>query len=210
MTEASPTAVMLAMMEPPSQYEEEFHDWYDTEHVPQRLGLPGFLRASRWECIAGAPRWLARYELASLAALESAEYKAVSGANSTPWSRRMLAKCEGPGRGQVRGDILTSAQKHMPDAANVDHLIVARFPALDAKNETELAATIAGLFAEVEEVSGYTLLRSSVEATNGSDIWALIEGGIPLTYLMENRLLACGQCSADVTNLYRRYKRSAK
>jgi hypothetical protein len=98
----------------------------------------------------------------------------------------------------------------MPDAANVDHLIVARFPALDAKNETELAATIAGLFAEVEEVSGYTLLRSSVEATNGSDIWALIEGGIPLTYLMENRLLACGQCSADVTNLYRRYKRSAK
>jgi len=28
--------------------EDEFHDWYDLEHVPERLRIPGFLNAERW------------------------------------------------------------------------------------------------------------------------------------------------------------------
>jgi hypothetical protein len=34
--------LMLALMEPPDGLGEEFADWYDTEHLPQRRGLPGF------------------------------------------------------------------------------------------------------------------------------------------------------------------------
>ena len=29
-------------------HEDEFHDWYDREHIPERLGVPGFLNAQRW------------------------------------------------------------------------------------------------------------------------------------------------------------------
>ena len=29
-------------------HEDEFHDWYDLEHVPERLRVPGFLNAERW------------------------------------------------------------------------------------------------------------------------------------------------------------------
>jgi hypothetical protein len=201
---------MLAMMEPPPQYEEEFHDWYDTEHLPQRLGLPGFLRASRWECIGGIPRWLARYDLASIAALESPEYLAVSGSRSTPWSRRMLAKCEGPGRRQVRGEILTAVRKDTVTAGNATHLLVARFPALDSNEEAGATMAMAELFAGVEEMSAYTLLQSSVETEHGFHMWALVEGGKPLVCLMENRALACGQWNADMTSLYKSYRRMAK
>ena len=29
-------------------HEDEFHDWYDNEHIPERLRVPGFLNAERW------------------------------------------------------------------------------------------------------------------------------------------------------------------
>ena len=28
--------------------EDEFHDWYDTEHLPERQRVPGFLVSKRW------------------------------------------------------------------------------------------------------------------------------------------------------------------
>jgi hypothetical protein len=31
------------------KYEEEFNAWYNTEHLPELLTLPGFLDAARYE-----------------------------------------------------------------------------------------------------------------------------------------------------------------
>ena len=33
--------LLLAMMEPPPAMEEEFQDWYDTEHFPERATCEG-------------------------------------------------------------------------------------------------------------------------------------------------------------------------
>lgn len=82
--------LLMVTMEPPAGMEAEFNDWYDTEHLPQRCALPGFLSGSRWVCLDGWPRWLALYDLASVSALRTPEYEAVSGPRSTPWSRRIL------------------------------------------------------------------------------------------------------------------------
>ena len=38
---------LMAMMEPPPTIEEEFNDWYDTEHIPDRASIPGFETARR-------------------------------------------------------------------------------------------------------------------------------------------------------------------
>ena len=38
--------LLLAMMEPPPAMEEEFQDWYDTEHFPERADCEGFLTAA--------------------------------------------------------------------------------------------------------------------------------------------------------------------
>jgi hypothetical protein len=79
------------MTEPPPQMAEEFNAWYDLEHLPERLSVPGFRSARRW-VLDGKPgdgKYLATYELDSLAVLTSPAYLARF-ANPTPWSRRCL------------------------------------------------------------------------------------------------------------------------
>jgi hypothetical protein len=58
--------------------EAEYHDWYDREHGPARLKVPGLVRACRYRARDDlSPRWLALYELTDTAVLDSPEYKAV-------------------------------------------------------------------------------------------------------------------------------------
>ena len=58
--------------------EADYHDWYDHEHGPARLTVPGLTGACRYEALDDlTPRWLALYELDSPAVLDSADYKAV-------------------------------------------------------------------------------------------------------------------------------------
>jgi hypothetical protein len=58
--------------------EAEYHDWYDHEHGPARLTVPGLTGACRYQALDDlTPRWLALYELDNPQVLDSAEYKAV-------------------------------------------------------------------------------------------------------------------------------------
>jgi hypothetical protein len=89
------TAGMLfSQMEPPPELEAEFDAWYDDEHIPARLAIPGFESASRYELVDGAPAHLAVYHLGDLAALETPAYRALK---SDPGERttRMLASVHG-------------------------------------------------------------------------------------------------------------------
>jgi hypothetical protein len=81
--------LLLTLTEPPPAMDEEFNAWYDDEHLPERLAIPGFRSARRWVC-GGA--YLATYELDSLGVLQSPGYLARY-QNQTPWSRRCLEKC---------------------------------------------------------------------------------------------------------------------
>lgn len=75
------------------------HDhWHTHEHFPERLGIPGFLRASRWVAVEAAPRYLVLYEVEEVAVLSGAPYLARLN-NPTPWTTRMMPSF----RGMVRG-----------------------------------------------------------------------------------------------------------
>ena len=89
------TALMMGMMEPPPEIEGEFHDWYDFEHLPSRAQVPGFLTAHRFVCIEGWPRYVAWYDLESLEVLNTPAYQAISGKNTSPWSRRLVPMSHG-------------------------------------------------------------------------------------------------------------------
>ncbi|QRP48529.1 hypothetical protein [Amycolatopsis sp. FDAARGOS 1241] len=68
--------LLYVLSEPGAVGEDEFHDWYDTEHAPARVAVPGVRSGHRYGALDGAtPTWLACYEL-DLAALASAEYAA--------------------------------------------------------------------------------------------------------------------------------------
>ena len=88
--------LLLTMTEPPPQMEEEFNAWYDTEHLPERLAIPGFVSARRWvdpQAAAGTGKYLATYELKSQEVLQTPGYLAHVGAHFTPWSKRCLSRC---------------------------------------------------------------------------------------------------------------------
>lgn len=127
------TAALAVMMEAPASLEEEFNDWYDTEHFPQRLALPGFLQGRRWVCQQGWPRYLAVYDLAGLGALSTGAYLAVSGERSTPWSRRVLPRTVG------RQRLVLESLNGVMQAGVSQSLLLAAWPMPDAAAPVRLA-----------------------------------------------------------------------
>lgn len=87
--------LLLVTMEPPPAMEEEFNDWYDTEHVPERVAIPGFETAGRFVCVSGWPRYVAAYDLRARSVLDEPGYVEVSGNCFSPWTKRVLNKVRG-------------------------------------------------------------------------------------------------------------------
>lgn len=65
------TSVLLVYTDVDAEQEEAFNQWYDAVHVPDVIGVEGFLAARRYKLAGPAPRgqepisrYLAIYELA--------------------------------------------------------------------------------------------------------------------------------------------------
>ena len=78
-------ALLVVFMEPEAGTEAEFNEWYNKHHVPERVSVPGFLGARRYEICdgEGALKYLAIYELEDEAVLHGEAYLKVA-AESTP------------------------------------------------------------------------------------------------------------------------------
>ena len=74
--------------------EDEFHDWYDLEHLPERQRVPGFLLCQRWIGAAAPKRAIATYDLGTIDVLKSASYRAIAYENLSVWSKRVTSRCE--------------------------------------------------------------------------------------------------------------------
>ncbi|KIJ28900.1 hypothetical protein M422DRAFT_235497 [Sphaerobolus stellatus SS14] len=62
----------------PHSNENEFNDWYNSEHGPLRLTVPGFKTGYRCKAIDGLqPEWLALYDLTKPEVMTSDAYKAL-------------------------------------------------------------------------------------------------------------------------------------
>ena len=86
--------LLLASFDFSTAHADEFQDWYDTEHVPERMRVPGFINAERWIGDDDPNIAVATYDLTSHAVLASAPYVAVGGANGSPWTKRVTAKAK--------------------------------------------------------------------------------------------------------------------
>jgi hypothetical protein len=65
----------------------DFYEWHNREHMPERVGIPGFLRGRRYVAVDARPEFFTLYETASVAVLSGADYLARLNA-PTEWTRR--------------------------------------------------------------------------------------------------------------------------
>jgi hypothetical protein len=69
--------------------ELEFVRWHIREHIPERVGLPGFLRGRRYVALKGHPKYFNFYETESVRTLESPAYLARLN-DPTPWTKAVV------------------------------------------------------------------------------------------------------------------------
>lgn len=85
--------LLFACFDFTAAHEDEFHDWYDLEHIPERLRVPGFLNAERWIADENPKIAVATYELESPGVLHSDPYNAIGWDNASVWTKRVTAIC---------------------------------------------------------------------------------------------------------------------
>jgi hypothetical protein len=79
--------VILVSMDIDAGREEEFNDWYNTEHIPRLSSIPGVLAARRFRALsAAAPAYVALYHVEDAGIYATRTWVA---ANETPWMLRM-------------------------------------------------------------------------------------------------------------------------
>ena len=152
------SALMMGMMEPPPEAEGEFRDWYDTEHMPSRAGVPGFLSAHRMVCVEGWPRYAAMYDLESLEVLNTPPYQAISGKNVSPWSRRMVGMVHGYFR--TLGVQTYPGNALMGDKGPSSRVLVLRFNAPSQSAIPQILSGLRALFEDRPETVQLRVFRS--------------------------------------------------
>lgn len=106
------TGIFLVYTDVDSKHEEEFNDWYNTEHLPELLAVPGILAAARYEAVKGGPKYLAAYEIESTEVLQTSAFK---NRPRTPWGERMSPTVIGSNLTRVVGQQIFPDQVEMPD-----------------------------------------------------------------------------------------------
>jgi len=204
---SEPLGLLLVTMQPPSEMEEEFQDWYDDEHVPERAAIPGFLNARRYVCIEGWPRYVALYDLAHPDVLREPGYLAISGTNFSPWSKRILPRMQGLYRAE--GVQISRPCAQIGASGACEWLALMKFRGVPADQGEALVSTVRQAYADKPAVAAARVFRTSY---NGEDEFlATIELRRPLG-LSQLRIDALEPfaSSLDLLNLYARYWRHGR
>ncbi|MCL5070777.1 MAG: hypothetical protein M1308_07765 [Actinobacteria bacterium] len=82
---------LIVQMDVDPEYEDEYNKWYDTEHIPMFLKVPGVIGAKRAKLLDPytGPKYITIYEYADDEVAKSKEYAAVL---ETPWAKKMMGK----------------------------------------------------------------------------------------------------------------------
>ena len=78
--------VILVSMDVDPDREDEFNDWYNTEHMPHFRRVPGVIAARLFRARRGSPTYVALYHVADTDVYATPGWMA---ANQTPWILRM-------------------------------------------------------------------------------------------------------------------------
>ena len=87
--------VFLANFEP--EHQQAYRQWHNAEHIPERVGIPGFLLGRRYLATDDATRFLMCYDTLGQQVLVSDAYLHALN-HPTPWTRQALTWFRNPDR----------------------------------------------------------------------------------------------------------------
>lgn len=83
--------MLMTFTEVPAQHEQDFNEWYNREHLDERVGMSGFRRARRYVALRADPKYFATYETRTVADLAAPDYLKLL-ADQSPWSKRVMKR----------------------------------------------------------------------------------------------------------------------
>jgi hypothetical protein len=83
--------MLIVFCEVKPRDERDLNEWYNREHIDERVNLPGFHRGRRYVAVRGSPKYLATYECDTVEDLATPGYLALL-ANQTPWTQAVMAR----------------------------------------------------------------------------------------------------------------------
>lgn len=139
----------------------EFYAWHGEEHMPERVGIPGFRRGRRYVALTPGLEFFNLYETADPDIVKGPDYKARLD-SPTPWTlsavkhfrsvaRSLCTVVASHGRGE--GGFVGTFRYDVPDAGEQAH-------------RTAMVDRILPALARTAGVAGVHLLRADVEASS--------------------------------------------
>ena len=125
---------------------EAFYAWHDREHIPERLGVPGFLRGRRFIRPGHSPEWLTLYETRDPAVLTSPAYLARLNA-PTPATVATLVHFRNTSRAACR-------LAHSVGASTGGHVLALRLAADDAQGDALRTFVVEQAFPQAMRITG--------------------------------------------------------
>jgi hypothetical protein len=187
---------LLVFMNPPPAFEEEFNAWYDSEHIPERLSVPGFLTGLRYINLSGgAPRYLAMYDLESYGVMETPEYLRVAFDNSSPWTKRVTARARVQ---RFAGDQLHPGHLVTGRAARIG---IIRFRGLAPAQVPAVTAGMAATFGDRREVIQHRVLADPGTG-GGADVIGFVEARAPLPERFDPAAFGSAADAVDLVAAY--------
>jgi hypothetical protein len=188
---------LIVLMDPPPAFEEEFNAWYDTEHLPQRMAVPGFETGRRYVCVRGAPRYLAVYDTTSPAVLESEAYLQCSLDRSTPWTKRIASRARpyrAAGAQIYPGMALTRSSAR---------IVLLRFRALGAAARDGVVSGVRENFEGRPETIQVRIFASPTDS--GIDYLGVVEARAPIDDSLRPAAFGAHADALDLVNTYAPY-----
>lgn len=189
---------LMVSMEPTPAHDEEFNDWYDMEHVPERTKISGFETGRRFVCLSGWPRYLSFYDLTTIGVLESEAYKKAAWNGFSAWTKRMLTK--------VRGQWRASGTQIYPGQAltgNFSRLTLLRFRNAPDTLADRITQGVCANYEKRAETRQIRILRS--DYNQQIDYIGWIEASAPFTSPPDVTLYGEAQRYLDMVNEYTPY-----
>ena len=188
---------LLVLMQPPATLEDEFNAWYDTEHVPERVAVPGFETGLRYVCLDGFPRYLAMYDTVNPEVFDTEGYLRVSFDRASPWTKRVTSRVKvyrSAGRQVYPGNVLTRP---------APRVLLLRFRNLPASAE---AGIVAGMRAQFEDRPETLSVRVFAhDAGKAFDYLGYVELRGPASPVLDTSKFGAAADALDLVNTYALY-----